>query len=251
MIEEPASTPIDRIVILPSDPAYIDQLVDVQRRGYNLTPADYDHPEVLTAAKFDNHLRVFPQGQFMALDTETDRVVGTCTSLIIAHDIATPFTEPWGVTTRDGTLSNHNPAGEWLYGVDNVVLKDYRGQGVGGRLMAARYNVARRFNLRGMIAGSMPIDYHLAAAEGVDIEAYVREVVAEQRWDTNLSKQLIKGCRVLNVIPNYLSDAPRTRKYGVAIVWDNPDYRPARRITPARRPAHPAQRPSASQQAKP
>jgi GNAT superfamily N-acetyltransferase len=246
MKADPPSPDADHVVILPSDPAYIDQLVDVQRRGYNLTPEYYDHPEVLTHEKFANHLRVFPEGQFMALDIAEDRVVGTCTSLMIAHDIARPFTEPWRETTADGWLRSHNPDGEWLYGVDNVVLKDYRGKGIGGRLMAARYNVARRLNLRGMIAGSMPIDFHRAATAGVDIEQYVREVVAEDRWDTNLSKQLIKGCRVLNVIPNYLTDSEETQDYGVAIVWHNPDYRAPRRIAAAaRRPARPAARPSA------
>ncbi len=225
----------DSIIILPTDPDYLDQLVTLQRAAYNVSPQDYDHPELLQATDFANHLRVFPEGQFMALDPLSDQVVGSCTSMIIAHDITQPITATWAETTAYGSLHPHNPQGDWLYGVDNVVLKAYRGKGIGGRLMQARYRVAQRYNLRGMIAGSMPIDYHHAAAEGVDIQTYIADVIAGRRWDTNLSKQLKKGCRVLNVIPNYLTDSHRTHNYGVAIVWDNPTYRrPAARIKQTR-----------------
>lgn len=213
------------VVILPTDPAYLDQLVHVQRTVYQIPPEHWEHPEVLTAEKFLTHMEVFPDGQFMALDIMTDTVVGTCASLIVDHDPSQPFNSTWRKTTADGTFRSHNPRGEWLYGADNVVLSSCRGGGVGGRLMQARYNVVVKKNLRGMLAGSMPIDYHKAAAEGLSIEAYIAEVVAGRRWDTNLSKQLKKGFRVLNAIPNYLTDAPDTANYGVAIVWDNPEYR--------------------------
>jgi GNAT superfamily N-acetyltransferase len=225
------------VVILPTDLDYLDDLVKVQREAYNLTPDEYDHPEIMQAYKYESHLRVFPDGQFMALEAFEDKVVGACVSQIIDHDLAQPVTHAWAKATNYGTISTHNPQGEWLYGVDNVVLASYRGQGIGGKLMRARYNVARRFNLRGMIAGSMPIDYYKAAAEGVDIHTYVEEVVAGLRWDSNLSKQLKTGCQVLNVIPNYLSDSEDTLNYGVAIVWHNPDYRSPKSLPKRPRPA--------------
>lgn len=242
MNEEPyRKTKADHVIILPSDPAYLDQLVEVQRAAYNVTPEEYDHPELLHVEDFESHFEVFPDGQFMALDPLEDAVVGTCTSMIIDHDISQPLTEPWRITTDNGSLKPHSPNGEWLYGVDNVVVQSYRGRGIGGRMMRARYNVARRLNLCGMIAGSMPIDYHRAAAEGVDIHTYVEQVMNGHRWDTNLSKQLRKGCRVLNVIPNYLTDSEDTLNYGIAIVWDNPDYRSP---VHTRKPARPAQLPA-------
>ncbi len=90
--------------------------------------------------------------------------------------------------------------------------------------MDARFDVLRQLNLRGMVAGSAIVDYetapYLTAGE------YVRQVQAGLRFDTNLSKQLHKGFRVHNVIPNYLDEeADGTLGYGVAIVWYNPDYR--------------------------
>lgn len=109
-----------------------------------------------------------------------------------------------------------------MYGVESCVHPDYRGQGVGSKLMDARFAVLRRLNLRGMIAGSMIMDYH-KVAHLISPEQYVREVVAGTRFDTNLSKQLHKGFRALNLIPNYVYD-PRTLNWAVAIIWENPDY---------------------------
>lgn len=95
---------------------------------------------------------------------------------------------------------------------------------MGGKLIEARYDLARRLNLRGMVAGSLIIDYH-KAAHAVSARQYVAEVVAGTRFDTNLSKQLKKGFQVVGLIPNY-SDAESSLGWGVQMVWENPDYRP-------------------------
>lgn len=112
--------------------------------------------------------------------------------------------------------------------MDTVVHPDYRSQGVGGQLIEARYNLIRRLNLRGLVAGSLIVDYG-KVADQISAEQYVREVVAGLRFDSNLSKQLRKGFKVYGLIPNYTIDA-NSRGWAAQIVWVNPDYRPARRI---------------------
>ncbi|MEL6271311.1 MAG: GNAT family N-acetyltransferase [Chloroflexota bacterium] len=226
------------IVILPLDPDYIPQVLQTYLTGYDIDETWLSHPDVMTAEKFALSLEHFPEGQYMAFDAATDRVVGMSSSMIIDYDISQPLMKPWRKTTAGGALTTHNPRGNWLYGVDCVVLPEYRGKGVGGRLIKARFDVVKRRNLHGMIAGSMPIDYHLAAAEGVTIEDYVADVVAGRRWDTNLSKQIKKGFRVRNIIPNYLTDTPETLDYAVAIVRENDAYRApaARPVTAIRQP---------------
>jgi GNAT superfamily N-acetyltransferase len=122
-----------------------------------------------------------------------------------------------------------------MYGVDTSVHPEYRSRGVGGLLMDARFAVLKSLNLRGMIAGSMIIDYE-QVADTQTPEAYVADVVAGRRFDTNLSKQLRKGFKVHNLIPNYVDD-PRTRNWAAAILWENPEYaaaRPAVMAAPAR-----------------
>src|SRR5690606_17734313 len=99
-------------------------------------------------------------------------------------------------------------------------------------------DLARRLNLRGMIAGSIIMGY-AAVADEVTPEQYVRDVIAGTRFDNNLTKQLKKGFKVRNLIPNYSED-PRSRNWGLAIVWENPDYIPdlkiAGRVLPHRLP---------------
>jgi len=90
--------------------------------------------------------------------------------------------------------------------------------------MEARFDVLRRLNLRGMVAGSAIIDYPDVAAS-VPVEQYVQDVIAGRRFDTNLSKQLRKGFKVAHLLPGYLS-VEETGGWGVEIVWENPDYRP-------------------------
>lgn len=116
-----------------------------------------------------------------------------------------------------------------MYGVESCVHPDYRGRGVGSKLMDARFEVLRNLNLRGMIAGSMIMDYH-KIAHLMTPEQYVREVAAGLRFDTNLTKQLHKGFRVVNLIPNYVHDQ-RTLDWAAAILWDNPDYVPEKAPT--------------------
>jgi GNAT superfamily N-acetyltransferase len=110
-----------------------------------------------------------------------------------------------------------------MYGVETCVHPAYQGQGVGGKLMEARYEVARRLNLRGMVAGSAIIDYG-KVAESVPVEEYVADVIAGRRFDRNLSKQLKKGFKVHNLIPHYLEDEPNSAGWGVTIVWENAGY---------------------------
>lgn len=119
--------------------------------------------------------------------------------------------------------------------MDTVVLPEYRSQGVGGKLIEVRFDLIKKLNLRGLVAGSLPRDYYHVAHQ-MGIEQYVREVMAGIRFDSNLSKQLRKGFTIHGLIPDY-TDNYGSVGWGVEIVWFNPDYRPARRIHPVARPS--------------
>ncbi len=127
-----------------------------------------------------------------------------------------------------------------MYGVETFVHPDYQSRGVGSQLMNARFDLLRRLNLRGLVAGSLFVGYD-AVADQLSPEQYVQEVIDGKRFDPNLSKQLRKGFKVRNLIPHY-TEEPRTRDYGAAIVWINAEYRP--RVIPFASKSAP--RPSAS-----
>jgi GNAT superfamily N-acetyltransferase len=173
---------------------------------------------------FRYHQHVFPEGQYAAVERETGRVVGFTVSMRTNHDPRHPHLERWWQSIGSGWLTTHNPRGEWMYGVETAVLEAYRSRGVGSRLMDSRFQVLRRMNLRGMVAGSLIMDYG-KVADHLSVKDYVQDVIAGRRFDTNLTKQLHKGFQVRGFIPNYVLDET-SRQWGVLIVWDNPDYRP-------------------------
>ncbi len=177
-----------------------------------------------TADHYRQHVQVFPEAQFVAVDVVTGQLVGLTSGMRMCYDPARPPLMSWWELVGNGWLSTHIPDGDWMYGVESAVHPDYRGYGVGSRLMDARFNVLRQMNLRGMVAGSAIIDY-AEVADQIAVETYVQEVAAGNRFDTNLSKQLHKGFRPVHIIPDYLPD-PETAGYGVLIVWDNPHYQP-------------------------
>ena len=194
---------------------------------YNLDPR-IEANTTFNADHFRQHLATFPEGQFVAVDTRTDTVVGLTVSMRMNHDPLHPLLTAWWQLIGDGTLATHVPDGVWMYGVESAVHPDYRGYGVGKQLTQARTRVMKQLNLRGMLAGSAIIDYH-KVADSVAVEDYLADVIAGRRFDTNLSKQIKMGFKPLHIIPNYLDDWDCCG-YGVEMVIPNPDYVAPRRV---------------------
>ncbi|MEP7291792.1 MAG: GNAT family N-acetyltransferase [Chloroflexota bacterium] len=202
------------ITVVRSSPRYAEQMQDLMHRVYQTARANPDG--TFLAEQFRRHMEVFPAGQFVAL--EAGRVVGLTASMRIPFDPAHPFIESWYETISDGWLTRHDPAAEWMYGVESCVHPDYQGSGIGGKLMEARFDVAKALNLHGMVAGSDIMSYP-AIADQVTPDDYLRGVVEGRYFDNNLSKQLRKGFKAVALIPNYLE-----ADWGVVIVWENPAF---------------------------
>jgi GNAT superfamily N-acetyltransferase len=210
------------IVIQAAQAGYALQMEELFRETFDPGTTRETCEQCLHADHYLRHMALFPEGQHVAVEASTDRVVGLTSSMRVPFDPGAPHLESWWKGIGEGWLSTHDPAGEWLYGVETIVHDEYRGRGIGRKLMEVRRDLIRRANLRGMIAGSIPIDYD-AHADQMPIETYVEAVAAGRLFDTNLSKQLHMGFRPVQIIPDYVIDwAPR--RYGVLICWDNPDY---------------------------
>ena len=79
-----------------------------------------------------SHLSIFPEGQLIAeLDGE---IIGSCSSLIINFD-EYDDRHTWDDVTDEGYITNHNPDGYNMYGVEVMVHPDYRRMKVGQRLI--------------------------------------------------------------------------------------------------------------------
>ena len=88
-----------------------------------------------------SHLAIFPEGQLIAeLDGE---IIGSCSSLIINFD-EYDDRHTWDDVTDDGYITNHNPDGYNIYGIEVMVHPGYRRMKVGQRL----YEGAKRARTR-------------------------------------------------------------------------------------------------------
>jgi hypothetical protein len=90
-----------QIVVLPASLRYTDQMEACHQVAYDYTPSPNDK-EALTAAKFRQHLRIFPEGQFIALDTATDTVIGTTSNMRLNLDLHKNDVRSWAEITNDG-----------------------------------------------------------------------------------------------------------------------------------------------------
>lgn len=213
---------MDDILILPTRAEHAPAIDVLQELVYD--GRGYVDDDSITGARILDHLAVFPEGQFVAIEATSGRVVGHTSSLIIHYDPPHPHLQTWAQITGCATFRTHDPTGEWLYGAESCVHWDFQGKGIGKRLTLARFALCRRLNLRGMISGSVIMNYR-EVAHLLTPEAYVREVVAGRRFDNNLSKQLKMGFSAGNLIPNYVSD-DTSLGWGVALLWYNQDYYP-------------------------
>jgi hypothetical protein len=97
---EPASTNSNSIRILPSSAEYADQMEELTGTVYECNPRESEG--TLTADHFRQHLNVFPEGQFIAVDALTQRVVGLTASMRTTYDPRHLRLEPWWDTIGYG-----------------------------------------------------------------------------------------------------------------------------------------------------
>jgi hypothetical protein len=91
--KEPASQ--NGITIIPSSVQYADQMETVTGIIYETDPREDD--SCFNADHFRQHLNVFPEGQFIAVDTQTDTVIGLTVSMRYKFNPNRPTAsqEPW------------------------------------------------------------------------------------------------------------------------------------------------------------
>lgn len=201
---------VDVRITLPSD---IAGLIALSRDVYPSSPP-------WTEKQLASHLAVFPEGQFVAIERATGRVVGMASSLIVLWDDYDTI-GTWRDFTDGGYFRNHDPMrGRTLYGAEVMVAPDMQGKGVGSALYAAREALVRWRKLLRIRAGARLRGYHRVAARMSPAE-YVTRVLRNDLTDPTLSFQLAHGFRVLAVVAGYLNHDPQSLGFAAVIEWIN------------------------------
>ena len=172
-------------------------------------------------AQLASHLRVFPEGQFVAVSRGDGLIVGMAASLIVRWDDYSQ-TDTWRDFTDGGMFTNHDPvSGRTLYGAEVMVDPARQRSGIGAALYRARRELAIRLGLPRIRAAARLRGYH-RHAHRMSASEYVDAVVKKVLKGPTLSFQLREGFRVIQVVPGYLNHDPESLGYAAIIEWTNP-----------------------------
>jgi GNAT superfamily N-acetyltransferase len=203
------------VIIRNTTPVHFDDIRELQRKVYpGLKPWSYE--------QLENHLKVFPEGQFVADLGGT--IVGTSSSFVILWDEYGPD-HNWKEITGAGMFSTHNPEGKTLYGAEVCVDPDFRKKGIGQKIYHQRRELCTRLNLKRIIAAGRIPNYYLYANQ-MDPHTYCLKVIWGDIYDPVLRFQLSQGFQFCDIVENYLHGDSQSMEYASLIVWLNPDYNP-------------------------
>jgi len=201
----------DTLVVQHMRPEHAEQLEELQKIVFPTLADD----ELIKGKHYLKHMELFPEGQFVI--TDNGKVIGMTSTMRSSFDFA-DYHHTFKETIAGGWMTNHNPEGDWLYGLDIGVHPDYRGMGLARILYRARHDIARQLGLRGQLTVGMMSGY---GALGYDMSgsAYYEELIAGKRFDPTISTQMKIGFEPVALIPDYVSD-PVCGNYGVLIKLD-------------------------------
>ena len=190
---------------------HVIQLEELQKTVFpTLSPEEW-----IRAEHYLKHIDIFPEGQFVI--TDDDRVIGMTTTMRTKFDFANHH-HTFREMIAGGWLTNHDPEGDWLYGLDMGLLPGYRGMGLARVLYRARHEVARELGLKGQLTVGMMSGYGALSGE-MSGEQYYQELLDGKRTDPTISAQMKIGFEPVTLMPEHLHD-PVCGNYGVLIKLD-------------------------------
>lgn len=186
----------------------------------DLTRAVYPSSSPWKLEQLTSHLQVFPEGQFVAVESHSGQVLGAAASLIVLWDDYDTKMN-WRDFTNSGYFTNHDPKkGRTLYGAEVMVHPNFQGKGIGGKIYQARKSLTEKLGLLRIRAGARLRGYHTYANE-MSIKEYVIKIIQGELKDPTLSFQLGQDFYVIAIVKHYLQHDPESLGYAAVIEWIN------------------------------
>ncbi|MBC7450278.1 MAG: GNAT family N-acetyltransferase, partial [Cytophagales bacterium] len=170
-----------------------------------------------TKKEFRSHLKYFPEGQICIEDN--GRVVAAAFSLIVNYS-KYGDKHTYQQITGDGMLTNHDPEGDTLYGIDIFVHPEFQGMRLGRRMYDARKELCEKLNLRAIIVGGR-IPGYKNVAKKLTPRQYIEEVKKKEIFDPVLTFQLANDFHLRKIIQGYLPDDRDSKAYAALLEWKN------------------------------
>lgn len=200
-----------------AEPADYDDIIEICKLVY---PTDNPY----TLEELTDHGKVFPQGQFVAIDIESEAVAGVHFTLRLRmNDFH--IDDPWDILTAGGSFLDHLPDGPTLYGADIMVHPSHQHHGIGHALTDQARFLVQELRLWRMVGGSRLPGFSKHAAT-MTVEQYVEAVLAGKMFDPVLSIHLKDGWTAVRPIHGYLQHDADSAGWAVVIQWVNPDCPP-------------------------
>jgi GNAT superfamily N-acetyltransferase len=176
-----------------------------------------------TPEELEDHRRVFPQGQFAAVD-EGGAVAGVHFTLRLRlADFHVD--DAWDILTAGGSFLDHDPEGPTLYGADIMVHPGRQHHGIGHALTERARRLVQEERLWRMV-GASRLPGYARHAPPVNIERYVEDVLAGTLFDPVLSLHIKDGWMAVRPIHGYLQHDEDSAGWAEVIQWVNPDCPP-------------------------
>lgn len=201
------------ISICETGPQHVDQLEELQK----LVFPTLSYESLFRKEHYLNHIRIFPQGQFIALENE--KVVGMTTTILL--DLDPDNSHSFLDILDHGYLNTHDPNAEWLYGLDIGTHPDYRGRGIARKLYDARQSLVKRLHLKGQYTYGMLTGYGALKGQ-LSAEQYYQQLLDGKRTDPTVSRQISNGFKPTKLVAGYVED-PVCDGYCVLLIRENQD----------------------------
>lgn len=172
--------------------------------------------------QFESLIDIFPDGQFCI--THDKKIIASSCSLMLNMD-EYDETQSWREMTDSGYITNHNPNGHTLYGIEMMVDPAFRSMKLARRLYEKRKKLTKEKNLkRIVIAGRIP-GYNKHAKK-MSARTYIQKVLDKVYYDPVLTTQIANDFVLKRVIPDYLPHDKESKGYATLLEWPNVDYIP-------------------------
>ena len=184
----------------------------------------YPTEKPYTIEELEDHRKVFPQGQFVAVDENRGEVAGVHFTLRLRM-MDFHIDDPWDILTSGGSFLDHNPDGPTLYGADIMVHPGHQHHGIGHALTDQARFLVQEERLWRMVGASRLPGYGKHTLT-MTIEQYLDAVINRKLFDPVLSIHLKDGWTVVRPIHGYLQHDEDSAGWAEVIQWVNPDCPP-------------------------